>query len=270
MSAVIPFEKRRFRSAARHYLAGRPAYAPALVRSVVQLTGLGRAARVMDLSCGPGQLALAFAPFAGEVLAVDPEPEMLRIAREAAAAAGIGLGVLEASAEEIGPGLGRFDLVAIGRAFHWMDRARVLLRLDSIIEPGGAIALFSTRHPELPDNAWLAAYDALIDRYAAGDEARRLRKSADWPSHEAVLLDSPFARIEAVAVLERRLTPIERFVDRALSLSSTSAARIGERSLELAAALRAALAPFAAEGMIREVVESRAVLAWRPAPAEAD
>jgi ubiquinone/menaquinone biosynthesis C-methylase UbiE len=43
--------------------------------------GIDATHRILDLGCGPGQLALAFAPLAGEVLGIDPEPEMLRIAR---------------------------------------------------------------------------------------------------------------------------------------------------------------------------------------------
>src|SRR4029077_9503047 len=104
---------------------------------------------------------------------------------------------------ETGPRPGRFHLAVIGRAFHWMDRPRTLERLDGMIEPGGAVALFGTREPELPDNAWVKAYDELIERYAANDEVRRRRKSPEWLRHEAILLDSPFSRIESIAVLER-------------------------------------------------------------------
>ena len=74
------FQPRRFRTAAQHYLAGRPAYAPRLIRHVARFTGLAPEHRVLDLGCGPGMLAGAFAPLAGEVIAMDPEPEMLRIA----------------------------------------------------------------------------------------------------------------------------------------------------------------------------------------------
>ena len=109
---------------------------------------------MLDLGCGPGQLALALAPHAGEVVAVDPEPEMLRIAAENAAAAGLKIRFVEGSSADIGPELGRFHLAVIGRAFHWMDRPRTLERLDGLIEPGGAVALLRTRNPELPDNAW--------------------------------------------------------------------------------------------------------------------
>ena len=263
--AAAPFAKRRFRTAAQHYLQGRQPYAPALFQRLMQLTGTGPKSRVMDLGCGPGQIAVALAPHVGEVTAIDPEPEMLRVAAENAAAAQLQIRFIEGSSSDLGPALGHFRLVVIGRAFHWMDRARTLQRLDGLIEPGGAVALLGTREPELPDNAWAKAYDALIERYADDDETRRKRKSPDWLRHEAVLLDSPFSRIETIAVLERRLTPVERFVDRALSMSSTSAARIGEKTAELAAEVRSTLAPFAAEGMIREAVRSAATIAWRPA-----
>ena len=269
MTRVTPFEERRFRTAARHYLRGRPFYAAGLIRRLVQISGLGPGARVMDLGCGPGQLAVALAPFVGEVVALDPEPEMLRIAAQSAAAAHLDIRFLKAGSEDIGPrlgesDLGRFDLVVIGRAFHWMDRPRTLQRLGRLIAAGGAVALLDTKLPKLPDNAWAESYEALIERYSAGDETRRRRKSADWLPHEAVLLDSAFSRIEAIEVLERRRTPLAQFIDRALSLSSTSAARIGHRTAELAVAIDAALAPFATEGLITEAVASRATLAWRP------
>jgi SAM-dependent methyltransferase len=264
MTDVIPFRKRRFRHAARHYLSGRPAYAAALIRRLAGLAGLGPRSRVLDLGCGPGQLAIALTPFAGEVVGIDPEPDMLRIAREAAAAAGLAIHLVEGSSADLGPALGRFDLAVIGRAFHWMDRPRTLALLDGLILPGGAVALLHTRTPKLPDNAWAETFDSLIDRYSAGDEARRRRKSPGWIPHEAFLLDSPFCRIEKIAVVERRRTDLEGLIDRALSLSSTSAGGTEDRSAEIAREMRAALTPFADGGAILEVVESEAIIAWRP------
>jgi SAM-dependent methyltransferase len=260
---VIPFEKHRFRTAAQHYLRGRPAYASALFDRVAQLTALGRDARVLDLGCGPGQLALAFAPRVGEIVGIDPEPEMLRIASESAAAAGVAIRLFEGSSADLGPALGRFHLVVIGRAFHWMDRARTLEALDELIEPGGAVALFHTREPDLPGNPWLKAYHELMDRYSVDDEARRRRRSPEWVPHEAILLESPFNRIETIGVLEQRRTPVEQFVDRALSRSGTSAGKIGGRTANLSADLRTMFAPFAVDGMVGEVIHSTAMIAWR-------
>jgi cyclopropane fatty-acyl-phospholipid synthase-like methyltransferase len=46
----------RYRSAARHYERGRVPYAPALIRRVAEVTGLGGQHRVLDLGCGPGPI----------------------------------------------------------------------------------------------------------------------------------------------------------------------------------------------------------------------
>ncbi len=264
MSTVIPFEPHRFESAAQYYLQGRPAYADRLIRRVAGLLGLDGAQKVLDLGTGPGQLAIAFAPYVGEVTAIDPEPEMLRIAGEQSAKAGVRLNLREGSSYTLDAALGPFDLATIGRAFHWMDRASTLLALDGIVSPGGAVALFSTRQPGLSANSWLKEYDALIDRYGEADSPRRFRQSADWIAHEAILLDSPFSELERIGVIEQRSTPLEHLVMRALSFSVSSPGRIGGRASELADAIRAALSPHAQGGMVAEVVESEALLAFRP------
>jgi SAM-dependent methyltransferase len=264
MSAPIPFEKRRFRSAAEHYRKGRPPYAPMLFDRVAARVGVSRDHAVLDLGCGPGQLALGFARFGGAVTAIDPEPEMLRIAAADAADAGFQIRFIEGSSYDIGPALGRFRLTAIGRAFHWMDRADTLQRLDGMIEPGGALVLFGDRHPEVAENAWRVAYNAVLDRHSAEDSARRQRKATDFPAHETVLFESPFSQLERIGILERRRTPIAQLEDRLLSLSSVSRDKIGARADAMLAELREKLAPFAVDGAVPEVVESQALIAMRP------
>jgi hypothetical protein len=49
-------------------------------------------------------------------------------------------------------------------------------------------------------------------------------------------------------VIERRASPLEWIIDRALSLSSVSPGQIGARADDLARELREVLAPFAREG----------------------
>ena len=264
MIAPLPFEPRRFQSAAAYYLAGRSPYAAGLIARVAERCCLGPADRLLDLGCGPGQLAVAFAPFVGGVVAIDPEPEMLRAATTAATEARVTIEFIQGSSYDLGPRLGMFRLVTIGRAFHWMDRVDTLRRLAAIVEPEGAVALFHDTHPKLPENRWQSDYKALIDGYAAGDPMRKLHKSPDWIPHEAVLLDSPFARLERIGVIERRRTPVDRLVDRALSMSSTSPQRIGPRADDLIRELRALLAGVATDGMVTEVIESQALLAFRP------
>jgi hypothetical protein len=146
-----------------------------------------------------------------------------------------------------------------------MDRAETLRRLDALIEPDGAVVLFEADHPELPDNTWLVGHRELLERYSGDDPARAVRRSADWVRHEAILLDSPFARLERVGIIERRRVPAGRLVDRASSQSSTSRARLGERADQLLVEIDAFLAGVAPAGLATEVVESTALVARRPA-----
>jgi SAM-dependent methyltransferase len=262
----MPEEPGRFHSAARHYLQGRPPYAAALIRRVVRLCGLGTSDRLLDLGCGPGQLALAFAPYAGHVIAMDPEPEMLRVARQEVARAGLAVEIREASSRDLSPDPGTFRLVVIGRAFHWMDRPQTLARLDRIIEREGAVVLFHDEHPRVPDNRWCESFQQIIDRYSEADPVRATWRAPDWVIHEAVLLNSAFCRLERVSVIERRATPVESFVDRALSFSSVSPDRLGARADDLAREIRDAMIGSAKNGLVTEVVESEALIARRSAP----
>ncbi len=257
--SVEPFEPRRFQTAAAHYLSGRTPYPARLICRVVELTGLTRHHNVLDLGCGPGQLAIAFTPFAHAVTGIDPEPEMLAIAR---ARAPDSVRWIEASSYDLGAQWGRFHLVTMGRSFHWMDRVETLRRLDAIIEPGGAVALFHDTHPELPANSWWPEYRAVIRRYIP-DSDRPARRDPNWIKHESLLLDSAFSHLEEIGIVERREGTIDNLIDRALSMSSTSATKIGARTLELAEEIRALMAKFAPSGRFNEIVTSQALIALR-------
>jgi SAM-dependent methyltransferase len=255
--------ERRFRTAAKYYLSGRPAYAALLIHRVVELCGLNAAHRILDLGCGPGQLAIAFAPFVREVTALDPEPEMLEVARRSASSACPNVHFIQGGSGDLSLGLGRFQAVTIGRAFHWMDRAQTLKVLDGMIQPEGAVVLFGDSHPEVPDNAWHTRFKQLVEHYAEGDTEKTRRLSPEWLKHDAILLASPFNQIERISILERRRTPVERLVDRALSFSSTSPERLRDKIDILANEIRGLLTACATDGAITEIVESTASIARR-------
>jgi SAM-dependent methyltransferase len=258
-SEPLPPAFLRFGSTVPHYLAGRPNYAPSLIRIVKEHLNLSGGHRLLDLGCGPGWLAVAFAPFVGSVVAMDPEPTMLAAAQDAAAAANVQMELIEGSSYDLGSHLGMFQVVTIGRAFHWMDRGDTLRRLDGLIELDGAVVLFNDVRPEVPENAWYRQYSKVVERYAnieACIAPQRLR-------HEASLLASPFGQLERVGVIERRVVPIERLVDRALSMSTSSPEQLGPLSDQLAQELLSEMTQFATGGTVVEVIESQALIARR-------
>ncbi len=128
-----------FAGTATHYSRGRLPYAPgmsAAVRDALALDGHGR---LLDVGCGPGQVALALAQFFDAVVGLDPDHAML----EEAAAHATALGVSTATwvclrAEELPADLGTFRVAAFGQSFHWVRRSQVAAAVFDMLETGGA------------------------------------------------------------------------------------------------------------------------------------
>ena len=171
---------------------------------------------------------------------------------------------MRGSSFDLPSGLDNLHLVTMGRSFHWMNRAETIELLDGMIEPGGAIALFGSEMADVPENAWMEDYQALVRGYAETDMAHVRRRSGTWVGHEAILLDSPFSALEQVAVIERHQVTIENLVDRAFSRSSTAPDRLGHAAPRLAGEIGTLLSPIADDGVLTEVVATNALLAWRP------
>ena len=145
-----------------------------------------------------------------------------------------------------------------------MDRNDTLARLDTMLTPRGALALFNTAHLDDPQRPWAREYRDLLDRYADTDPARAHRKSAEWESHLDVLARSPFAALERVSVVEYRRVSAAQLRARPLSMSSLSRERLGDRLDALLAEIDTLVAAHAeADGSLVERVESTATIATR-------
>ncbi len=125
---------------------------------------------------------------------------MLEAAKEYAEAKGVKVELRHGSSYDLDGLSERFRLVAMGRSFHWMDRAATLEALDRIIEPGGAVVLFGDTHPKLPQNRWRERFKSVLEPYAEKDPnpVRMQRKEGKWVGHEAFLLDSRFDRLDVL------------------------------------------------------------------------
>jgi SAM-dependent methyltransferase len=232
---------------------------------VISIAGLARHHSVLDLGCGPGFLAAAFAPHVQNVIGIDPEPAMLEAAAAYASGKRVKVRLQLGSSYGLDKLMETFHLVTMGRSFHWMDRAATLEALDRIVAPKGAVALFGDSHPKLPQNQWYDQFQSVLEPFLRKDSTHVLRGRRDgsWVPHEVFLLESKFNRLERFSVIQRIETPVERLIDRALSMSPTSPERLGSELEKVVEKLCDVLNPQATDGVIVEVVESEALLAFR-------
>jgi hypothetical protein len=117
--------------------------------------------------------------------------------------------------------------------------------------------VFHDSAPAIPANARQKVWNGIRERYEPNTGPRD--HDPNWIRNEAILLDSPFARLERFGVIERRAIDVETLVHRALSMGSTSPAHLGEKLPAMVAEIiRTALA-----AVREEVVETAALVAWR-------
>ncbi len=247
------------------YARYRLAYPEALIARVAAFVGLKPGDAVMDLGCGPGLLAVPLAKLGFRVTAVDPEPDMIEACRAAAAEAGVTIDARRASSFDLPKESGPFKRVAMGRSFHWMDRAATLELLDARVTGDGALAFFGDDHPATAENAWLRTLRDLGDAYGRGlsPHLQQVRQP-DYRTKESLLLDSAFPRLAGLGEFIRRTITADEIVGLAFSSSTTSPERLGEKAAAFDAELRAALAGLSPDGTFTEIAELSALVARRP------
>jgi SAM-dependent methyltransferase len=247
----------RFASTVAYYESARPPYGAAFFAGVALELGLDGSQRLLDVGAGPGILALGFARFCREVVGVDPEPGMVEAARTAAERAGVAVRFIEGRFEDVAASLGAFDIVTIGRAIHWLDPEPAQAALERALAPGGKVLVCGATSAKDGRNPWLETFNAVRDRWK-GDRPSR--------DHHTFFADGSFVRTGTIRVEGTYAVPVERLVERVLSMSTSSSERLGDEVPVMMTAMREALAPFAPDEMIEDIVEARAEVFERAGP----
>jgi SAM-dependent methyltransferase len=148
---------------------------------------------VVDLGCGTGQLTLPIASKVRAVVGVDPEPDMLRRARQAAHEVDVSNVSWMLGADADLPAVGRLlgarsiAAVTVGQALHWMDHEELFRSAVSLVRPGGGVAVVTNGTPLwLAGTDWSRALRECLERwlgqkltFACGTDEDSQRRYAD-------------------------------------------------------------------------------------------
>ena len=251
-------------TSSQSFVHGRLSCPNELIDKVISVTGLTGQGSLLDLGCGDGRLGIAFAPYAKRVVGVDSDPEMMQVASACARDKGVQVSF------RFGEGLpldnlpGNFHLVTVGSSFRGMDRATTLEALDRIVYPFGALALFRDSHPEIPQNLWCRRLQSALRPFSQPAPTHPVSEAP--VADEFYLLKSKFDRLERVSVIQRIESPVERVLHRVWSMAIPHCEQLELETKTLLENLRALLNQHASNGLLTEIIESEALVAFRSEP----
>ncbi|TDC02182.1 class I SAM-dependent methyltransferase [Nonomuraea longispora] len=256
---MVPSMTDLFGGAAPYYAKYRAGHGDPAIEHLAMT--FGDDGTVLDLGCGPGTVAIPLARRVRDVLAVDPDAEMLAEGRRLAARAG-NIRWLSGDSTRLGE-LPAFDHVVMGRSFHWMDRRAVLLELDELLPAHGVVALVgpSRAGEELP---WEPAMRRVRDAFGVNTFTATSSYQATGEHHDDVLAASPFSELDATLYEYRQVYDVEAVIGLQLSYSYTAPARLGERVGAFTEAARRALLAHNPLGTWEQVTVTEVLIARRP------
>ncbi len=139
-----------FGRTAADYERHRPGFPESFFERLDRLGWIAAGRRALDLGTGTGSLALGFAARGLQVTGLDISPELLDVARRAAAGRGLSARFVEGRAEATGQDDASFDLVSAGQAWWWFDGDAALREAVRVLAAGGRLLICSFSYLPLP------------------------------------------------------------------------------------------------------------------------
>jgi len=261
--------KDTFRGTAWYYARFREGYPEEFFDLIKRKFNLLKGNRVLDLGCGTGQIAIPICAFVKEVVAMDPEPEMIAEGKnQAKLHHAQNIVWIEGGSEElplIKERLGSLKLVIMGTSFHWMDREKTLNELYNIITDDGGITIVGntsiwTRVP----NDWQSAAKTVIKKYL-GEERRAGSGLYQAPSrgHEEIIRESEFKRMEMWQYHWVVSSSLDEVIGNLYSTSFVNPYILGDRKEAFEKDLRETLLKINSSGKFTSEGDLGAILAWK-------
>ena len=269
MASDPEFRTDLFRGTAPFYDEFRLAYPEVLLddlRMRAQTTGTGR---LIDLACGTGQITFGLASHFAEVWAVDQEPEAVEFARAKARRLGVdNVRWIAGRAEEVVAD-GAFELVAIGNAFHRLQRRVVAESAMRWLVPGGHLAVLWSSSPWIGKHAWQQAMaDALRHWTQVAGATERIPANIDEhlaaEHHSTVLANAGFTIVGEFEFATPREWTVETLTGFMYATSFLSQPALGPNVPAFEQDLRARLLAVEPDGVFWEETSFSYTLARRP------
>lgn len=135
----------RFSTRVESYRRFRPRYPAAMLPLLRRDCGLSAATEIADVAAGTGLLAELFLENGNPVVAIEPNAPM-RSACAALIPRFPRLRCIDGTAEATGLPAQSVDMVTIGQALHWFDRAAARAELARVLRPGGwCVVVYNNR-----------------------------------------------------------------------------------------------------------------------------
>lgn len=184
-----------FKGTAKYYSSYRPMYPSNLIRFLIDRFSLDGKGQMLDIGCGTGQLAFRFSDWFEHIVGIDTEPEMIEEGKRLS---------VETRVENIEWFIGDIDkykqksdktyrFITIAKAFHWMDREKVLDTLYEMVTYGGGIAIIDSFSPKQEPLPWQKTVNEVVKQWY-GTERRAGNTTYSHPkvSHQEIVDRSKF------------------------------------------------------------------------------
>jgi SAM-dependent methyltransferase len=149
MSEPLDQLRRSFDTAADLYEAARPSYPEELFDDLLELAGLERGSRLLEIGCATGKATRPLLERGFSIVCVELGVQLAAHGRTNLAGLPVEIRVAPFESWEAEPE--SFDLVYAATAWHWLDPAVRYRKAHQLLRPGGHLAFWSAQHAFPPD-----------------------------------------------------------------------------------------------------------------------
>ena len=250
------FDPELYKGTYKYYIKYRPPIPKEVIDVIVEHFDVKPTDRVLDLGCGTGQVALAMEGKCGEMVCLDPDPEMLRWAKKVTKHLKMKLTWLNYAAEDLGKikkKLGTFKVATCSRAFHRMNQDLVLKELAELIDEKGGVAIFSDMVLWKGNEEWQQALKKILQKYLEGKsqagKEKPIKPEERW---ENILARSAFKVVKTYEVTIIRNWNIKSIIGYIFSTAAAAPSLFNEEVNKFKKEVKNILLTLNPQGVFRE------------------